>query len=90
MADDPLPRPFRPGHLIIRSRLVTTADQPAHAEGGLPKDRYRLDHVERAKGGAGPAMTAGQALVARVAPTAFGNLRAFDALPAKCAAIVPR
>lgn len=78
MSADPLLQPFRLKHLTIRNRLMTTAHEPAYSEDGLPKDRYRLYHVERAKGGIGLAMTAGSAVVSRDSPPAFGNLHAFD------------
>ncbi len=78
MADDPLLQPFRLKHLTIRNRLMTTAHEPAYAEDGLPRARYRLYHVERAKGGIGLTMTAGSAVVSRDSPAAFGNLHAFD------------
>ena len=44
----------------------------------MPKDRYRLYHVEKAKGGIGLTMTAGSAVVAEDSPPAFGNLHAYD------------
>ena len=40
----------------------------------MPKDRYRLYHVEKAKGGIALTMTAGSAVVSRDSPPAFGNL----------------
>ena len=44
----------------------------------MPKDRYRLYHVEKAKGGLAMTMTAGSAVVAEDSPPAFGNLHAYD------------
>ncbi len=44
----------------------------------MPKDRYRLYHEERAKGGVALTMTAGSAVVAEDSPPAFGNLHAYD------------
>lgn len=75
---DPLLQPFQLKHLTLRNRLMTTAHEPAYAEDGLPKDRYRLYHVERAKGGVALTMTAGSAVVSRDSPPAFGNLLAYD------------
>ena len=43
----------------------------------MPTDRYRLYHVEKAKGGIGLTMTAGSAVVAEDSPPAFGNLHAY-------------
>ena len=44
----------------------------------MPTDRYRLYHVEKAKGGIALTMTAGSAVVAEDSPPAFGNLHAYD------------
>lgn len=74
---DPLLQPYRLKHLTLRNRLMTTAHEPAYSEDGLPKDRYRLYHVERARGGLALTMTAGSALVAEDSPAAFGNLHAY-------------
>ena len=43
----------------------------------MPKERYRLYHVEKAKGGIALTMTAGSAVVSRDSPPAFGNLLAY-------------
>jgi len=75
---DPLLTPYRLKHLTLRNRLMTTAHEPAYAENGLPTDRYRLYHVERAKGGIALTMTAGSAVVSPDSPPAFGNLHAWD------------
>ena len=50
MNKDPL-QPYQLKHLTLRNRIITTAHEPAYSEEGLPKDRYRLYHVERARGG---------------------------------------
>ena len=71
---DPLLQPYTLKHLRLRNRLMMTAHEPAYAEDGLPKARYRRYHEERAKGGIGLTMTAGSALVAPDSPAAFGNL----------------
>jgi hypothetical protein len=44
----------------------------------MPKDRYRLYHLERAKGGVAMVMTAGSASVSRDSPPAFGNVLAWQ------------
>jgi 2,4-dienoyl-CoA reductase-like NADH-dependent reductase (Old Yellow Enzyme family) len=77
LAGDPLLEPFQLRHLTLQNRLMTSAHEPAYAEDGLPKDRYRLYHLERAKGGLGLTMTAGSAVVAEDSPPAFGNLLAY-------------
>ena len=74
---DPLLQPFQLKHLTLRNRIMSTAHEPAYSEDGLPKDRYRLYHLEKAKGGIALTMTAGSALVAEDSPAAFGNLYAY-------------
>lgn len=75
--DDPLLQPYRFKHLELRNRIFSSAHEPAYSEDGLPKDRYRLYHVEKAKGGIALTMTAGTAIVAEDSPPAFGNLHAY-------------
>ncbi len=77
MTTDPLLQPYRLKHLTLKNRIMTTAHEPAYAEDGLPKDRYRAYHAERAKGGVAMVMTAGSALVSRDSPASFGNLQAW-------------
>jgi 2,4-dienoyl-CoA reductase-like NADH-dependent reductase (Old Yellow Enzyme family) len=76
-ARDPLLQPFRLKHLTLRNRVMSTAHEPAYSEDGMPKDRYRLYHVEKARGGIALTMTAGSAVVSRDSPAAFGNLLAY-------------
>ncbi len=78
MTSDPLLQPFQLRHLTIRNRVMSSSHEPAYSEDGMPKERYRLYHVEKAKGGIGLTMTAGSALVAEDSPPAFGNLYAYD------------
>jgi hypothetical protein len=77
MSSDPLLQPYDLRHLRLRNRIVTTAHEPAYTEDGLPKDRYRAYHEERAKGGVAMVMTAGSASVSRDSPPAFGNVLAW-------------
>jgi 2,4-dienoyl-CoA reductase-like NADH-dependent reductase (Old Yellow Enzyme family)/thioredoxin reductase len=76
-ANDPLLRPFQLRHLKLRNRLMSTAHEPSFSEDGMPKDRYRLYHVEKAKGGIALTMTAGSAVVSADSPAVFGNLLAY-------------
>jgi len=76
-APDPLLQPYRLKHLTLRNRVMSTAHEPAYSEDGMPKQRYRLYHAEKAKGGAALTMTAGSAVVSRDSPPAFGNLLAY-------------
>ncbi|MGA9368824.1 MAG: NADH:flavin oxidoreductase [Steroidobacteraceae bacterium] len=71
---DPLLQPYQLRHLTLRNRLMMTAHEPAYPEDGLPKERYRAYHVERAKGGIALTMTAGSAVVSRDSPPAFDNI----------------
>ena len=74
---DPLLQPFQLKHLTLRNRVMTTSHEPAYSEDGMPKDRYRLYQVERAKGGIALTMTAGSAVVSPDSPPVFGNLLAY-------------
>jgi 2,4-dienoyl-CoA reductase-like NADH-dependent reductase (Old Yellow Enzyme family)/thioredoxin reductase len=76
-ARDPLLQPYTLKHLRLRNRLMSTAHEPSYSEDGMPTDRYRLYHVEKAKGGIALTMTAGSAIVAEDSPPAFGNLHAY-------------
>ena len=51
MSNDPLLQPYQLKHLTLRNRIMTTSHEPAYGEDGMPKDRYRLYHLERAKAG---------------------------------------
>ena len=50
---DPLLQPFQLKHLTLRNRIMSTSHEPAYSEDGMPTERYRLYHVEKAKGGIG-------------------------------------
>ena len=77
MSNDPLLQPFQLKHLTLKNRLMITSHEPSYHDDGMPKDRYRLYHVERAKGGVALTMTAGSAIVSADSPPAFGNLHAY-------------
>jgi 2,4-dienoyl-CoA reductase-like NADH-dependent reductase (Old Yellow Enzyme family) len=78
MSDDPLLQPFQLRHLRLKNRVMSTSHEPAYSEDGMPKERYRAYHVEKAKGGLALTMTAGTAVVSPDSPPAFGNLLAYD------------
>jgi len=89
MASDPLLQPFQLKHLRLKNRIMSTAHEPAYSDGGLPLERYRLYHREKARGGMALTMTAGSALVSRDSPPAFGNLHAYrDEIVQPLAALV--
>ena len=75
---DPLLEPFTLKNLTLRNRIFSSSHEPAYAEAGMPTDRYRLYHEEKAKGGVALTMTAGSAVVAEDSPPSFGNLHAYD------------
>lgn len=77
-SQDPLLQPFQLKHLTLKNRLMSTAHEPNYSEDGMPKDQYRLYHVEKAKGGIAMTMTAGSAVVSEDSPAAFGNLYAYS------------
>ncbi|MEM7748053.1 MAG: NADH:flavin oxidoreductase [Pseudomonadota bacterium] len=77
-SSDPLLQPYKLKHLTLRNRIMSTAHEPAYSEDGFPKERYRLYHAEKAKGGIALTMTAGSAVVSADSPAAFGNLHAYD------------
>ncbi len=77
MSSDPLLQPYDLGPLCLRNRIITTSHEPAYTEDGMPKDRYRAYHEERAKGGVAMVMTAGSASVSRDSTPAFGNVLAW-------------
>ena len=71
---DPLLEPFTLRGLALRNRIVSTAHAPGYAEGGLPGERYRRYHAEKAKGGLALTMFGGSSVVSRTSPSAFGQL----------------
>jgi 2,4-dienoyl-CoA reductase-like NADH-dependent reductase (Old Yellow Enzyme family)/thioredoxin reductase len=78
VANDPLLQPYRLKHLTLKNRVMSTSHEPSYSEDGMPKDRYRLYHREKARGGMALTMTAGSAIVSPDSPPAFGNLFAYD------------
>lgn len=77
MSNDPLLQPYQLKHLTLRNRIMITSHEPAYPEDGMPKDRYRAYHVERAKAGVALTMTAGSAAVAKDSPPVFNNILAY-------------
>ncbi|MFT3987559.1 FAD-dependent oxidoreductase [Aestuariivirga sp.] len=76
-SSDPLLQPYQLKHLTLKNRLMSTSHEPNYSEDGMPTERYRLYHVEKAKGGIAMTMTAGSAVVSRDSPPVFGNLLAY-------------
>ena len=76
-SSDPLLQPYKLKHLTLKNRIMTTSHEPAYPEDGMPKDKYRAYHVERAKGGIAMTMTAGSAAVSKDSPPVFNNVLAY-------------
>lgn len=74
---DPLLTPYTLGGLTLKNRIMTTSHEPAYPEDGMPKDRYRAYHAERARAGVALTMTAGSAAVSRNSPPVFNNVLAY-------------
>jgi 2,4-dienoyl-CoA reductase-like NADH-dependent reductase (Old Yellow Enzyme family)/thioredoxin reductase len=77
MSSDPLLQPYTLKHLTLKNRIMITSHEPAYPEDGMPKDRYRAYHEERAKAGVAMTMTAGSAAVSRDSPPVFNNILAY-------------
>lgn len=75
--NDPLLQPYQLKHLTLKNRIMTTSHEPAYPEDGMPKDRYRAYHVERARAGIAMTMTAGSAAVSKDSPPVFNNVLAY-------------
>lgn len=78
MKDDPLFTPFQLRHLTVRNRIISTAHAPSYEQGGHPRERYRLYHEEKAKGGIGLTIIGGSTNIAPDSPSVFGQLYAGD------------
>ncbi len=78
MKTDPLLEPFQLRHLTLRNRIISTAHAPSYEEDGHPRDRYRLYHEEKAKGGIGLTIIGGSTNIAPDSPSVFGQLYAGD------------
>ena len=76
--NDPLLQPYQLRHLHLRNRILSTAHAPSFAEQGHPRDRYRLYHEEKAKGGVALTMIGGSTNISPDSPSVFGQLYAGD------------
>ncbi|SFM74634.1 NADH:flavin oxidoreductase [Shimia aestuarii] len=70
--------PLHLRHLTLRNRIVSTAHAPNYVENGHPRDRYRLYHEEKAKGGVALTMIGGSTNIAPDSPSVFGQLYVGD------------
>src|SRR5262245_51629563 len=60
--------PIQIGPITLKNRIYSGGHVPAFAEGGFPTERYRLYHVEKAKGGVGLTIFGGSTSVAPNSP----------------------
>ena len=70
MATDPVLEPFQLKGLRLKNRIMSTAHAPSYVEDGKPKQRYRLYHEEKAKGGLALTMFGGSTIAAQDSPSA--------------------
>ena len=80
---DPILQSFKIKGVEFRNRMMSTSHAPGYIEDRLPKERYRLYHLEKAKGGIGLTMFGGSCTVSADSPSAFGqiDLSTDEALP---------
>jgi N,N-dimethylglycine/sarcosine dehydrogenase len=60
--------PIQIGNVTLKNRIYSSGHVPAFAEGGYPKERYRLYHEEKAKGGVGLTICGGSTSVSENSP----------------------
>jgi mycofactocin system FadH/OYE family oxidoreductase 2 len=60
--------PIRIGNVTLKNRIYSSGHVPGFAEEGYPTERYRLYHVEKAKGGVGLTIFGGSTSVAGNSP----------------------
>ena len=73
---DPVLQPYQLKDLRLKNRVMSTAHAPSYVEDGKPKQRYRLYHEEKAKGGLALTMFGGSTTTAPDSPSAFGQINA--------------
>jgi 2,4-dienoyl-CoA reductase-like NADH-dependent reductase (Old Yellow Enzyme family) len=66
---DALFQPLTIKKLTLRNRIVSTPHGEVYTEGGMPKERYRAYHTEKARGGIGMTMCGGSSSVSITSPT---------------------
>ena len=74
--NDPLLEPYQLKHLQLKNRIMITPHEPAYPQDGMPKQRYRAYHAERAKAGSGLTTPAGSATVSIDYRPVFNNTSA--------------
>jgi 2,4-dienoyl-CoA reductase-like NADH-dependent reductase (Old Yellow Enzyme family) len=71
---DALLQPMKLRHLTLRNRVFSTAHAPGFAESGMPGERYRLYHAEKARGGLALTIMGGSSSVALDSPLPFNQV----------------
>ncbi|MEQ9676119.1 MAG: FAD-dependent oxidoreductase [Roseovarius indicus] len=71
-AKDPILQPLTVRHLTLKNRIFDTSHAIRLTEDNLPKERYRLYHEEKAKGGIGLTMFGGSSNVSPDSGSVFG------------------
>ncbi|SDH69104.1 NADH:flavin oxidoreductase [Alloyangia pacifica] len=74
LTKDPLLDPFVLKGLTLRNRVISTSHASALDDGGMPGERYRAYHVEKARGGIAMTMIGGSAMVSRDSSWGGGQL----------------
>ncbi len=62
----------------FRNRVFSSAHAPGYAENGLPGERYRAYHEEKARGGIGLTMFGGSSNVSRDSGSVYGQIYVGD------------
>lgn len=68
---DKLLEPLTINQLTLRNRVVSTPHGEVYAENGVPTERFRYYHAEKAKGGIGMTMCGGSSSISRTSPTPY-------------------
>jgi len=76
-------QPMKLRHLTLRNRVFSTAHAPGFAKDGMPGERYRLYHAEKARGGLALTIMGGSSSVALDSPLPFNqvDLATDDVIP---------
>ncbi len=75
---DPLLRPFRLKHLVLRNRVMSTSHACGLADGGMPSERYQRYHEAKAKGGLALTMFGGSSNVSPESAWQLPQINLYD------------
>ena len=75
---DPLLRPFRLKHLVLRNRIMSTSHACGLADGGMPSERYQRYHEAKAKGGLALTMFGGSSNVSPESAWQLPQINLYD------------